>query len=286
MAHLARFRKGWENEHLATFLLSRISFVANPVTVADDVGSDFYCTIFESREQGADELLFPRNSFAIQVKSSPAIVQADDKIEYLKMLELPFFLGIVDQHNLRMSIYSGEYLPLLFSQLDPPKNLQLAPSSTEEIASSQYYKIVGKLNYILRMPLVLELSGHDSRDEFRRKGQRLCSLCFRMHKNISSVTACEYIFELDESDTVMIMAGEGSAQKTFRRNFYLRLAEAFYNLKWIYESKPQEFSEPEFKMFEACYQDLVSRGTKTPSVLRDIYLELKTLLTKNPKLGS
>jgi hypothetical protein len=62
VAQLGRFRKGWENEHLASFLLSRIAFVANPLTVADDIGSDFFCTLFEVFN---GDSLFPRNSLAI-----------------------------------------------------------------------------------------------------------------------------------------------------------------------------------------------------------------------------
>jgi len=65
MPHLERFRKGWENEHLATFLLSRLSFVANPVRVGDDLGTDLFCTLFEV----AEGELFPRNSFAVQAKA-------------------------------------------------------------------------------------------------------------------------------------------------------------------------------------------------------------------------
>ncbi len=114
MAHLGKFRKGWENEHVASFLLSRISFVANPMTVADDVGSDFFCTLFEVAE---GDKLFPRNSFAIQVKSSKAEIGATGKIEYLAKLELPFFVGVVDQSNLETVHLFGRILTYIFLTL-------------------------------------------------------------------------------------------------------------------------------------------------------------------------
>src|SRR3989442_8991321 len=79
MPHLAVPRKGWENEHLATFLLSQIAFVAHPLTVADDVGSDFFCTLFEPTAQDGTQMLFPLNSFAIQVKSNRDNVNATNK---------------------------------------------------------------------------------------------------------------------------------------------------------------------------------------------------------------
>jgi hypothetical protein len=41
MPHFYTVRSGWEGERLAEYLLSRFSFVAQPITTADDVGSDF-----------------------------------------------------------------------------------------------------------------------------------------------------------------------------------------------------------------------------------------------------
>jgi hypothetical protein len=52
--------KGWENEHLATFLLSRIAFVATPITVGDDIGTDIFCTLFETGKHKGQPVLLPR----------------------------------------------------------------------------------------------------------------------------------------------------------------------------------------------------------------------------------
>ena len=60
-----QFRKGWENENLAQYLLSRVAFVARPVSVSDDMGTDFYCTLFQKIR---DRTLLPRTAFAIQIK--------------------------------------------------------------------------------------------------------------------------------------------------------------------------------------------------------------------------
>jgi hypothetical protein len=83
MPHLYRPRVGWEGERLAHYLLSRFSFVAQPTTIADDVGSDFYCTIFGILET-QPPMVEPRTSFAIQVKSSGGKIEAHNKIEYLR----------------------------------------------------------------------------------------------------------------------------------------------------------------------------------------------------------
>ena len=116
VAYLLTPRKGWENERLAEYLLSRFSFVAQPSSIADDLGSDFFCTIFKIIDASGRDSLIPRSSFAIQVKSSVAKVSVDNKIDYLLGLELPFFIGVVRQSPPEMSIYSAELLPVLFSE--------------------------------------------------------------------------------------------------------------------------------------------------------------------------
>jgi len=97
MPHLLTPRKGWENERLAAYLLSRFSFVAQPSSIADDLGSDFFCTIFKIIDVAGKDSLIPRSSFAIQVKSSADEVSADNKLDYLLGLELPFLIGVVRQ---------------------------------------------------------------------------------------------------------------------------------------------------------------------------------------------
>ena len=279
MAHLAAPRIGWENEHLATFLLSKISFVANPITVADDIGSDFFCTLFESRIENNAEQLFPRNSFAIQIKSTGAVIPATNKIEYLNKLELPFFVGIVDRTHLNLRIYSGEYIPILFTLYGIPRELQLSPAPTTEIEIKGYCDVTRDHNLValtalLRLPFVAEICAQDSRDNILSKAQRLGELCSRMHMNISAKASCEYIFRLDQPNAAMIMAGPGSAM-TFRQNFYLRLAEAFYNFEWIHKAQEHNFKMEEFRVYERCYLGLIEAGIEIPGMLREIYNKLK-----------
>jgi hypothetical protein len=81
------------------------------------------------------------------------------------------------------------------------------------------------------------------------KGQELRKLCSRVHENISARKNREYIFKLPQPPKVVIMAGPGSA-KTFRSNFCLRLAEAFYNLFWIRRSRPRQFRMQEFLLYQ------------------------------------
>lgn len=286
MGQLAAPRIGWENEHLATYLLSRISFVANPITVSDDVGSDFFCTLFESRIKSNVEQLFPRNSFAIQIKSKEETILATNKIEYLTKLELPFFVGVIDRENLRLNIYSGEYVPLLFTEHGiPQQELKLSP--VRSVVGIKDYCLTTTdesrqvLTASLRMPFVMELSASDTRDAIRVKVRQVSDLCFRMHQNISARVSQEYIFRLSESG-LSIMAGPGSVT-TFRRNFHFRLAEAFYNLQWLHANQRNQFKVEEFRVYEKCYLELIEAKIETPDMLRKIYNQLKGQLTDKSK---
>jgi hypothetical protein len=278
MPHLGRFRKGWENERLASFLLSRISFVANPMTVADDIGSDFFCTLFEVAE---GDKLFPRSSFAIQIKSSKDEIDATEKIEYLAKLELPFFVGVVDQSSLRLSIYSGEYLPIFFSHYGMPQGLKLSLQDTA-IEFDNYREVKPEGNYVLRMPHLLDLEGQESSDAVVGKGQHLIQLCSRMLQNVSSRQNCEYVFNLGNG-RVAVFAGPGSAQ-TFRNNFYYRLAEVFYNFEWLHRNNPDGFDHAEYQMFEQFYQSIKNVG-QIPIVVSAAYKSIQQRLTTNAQHG-
>jgi hypothetical protein len=103
MPPLYRPRVGWESERLAHYLLSRFSFVAQPTSIADDVGPDFYCTIFDILDS-TPPMVEPRTSFAIQVKSNVDKIEAHNKVQFLYNLEIPFFLGVANQANAELKI--------------------------------------------------------------------------------------------------------------------------------------------------------------------------------------
>lgn len=269
MGHLAVFRKGWESEHLATFLLSRLAFVAQPATVSDDVGSDLFCTLFEVM-QG---ILLPLNSFAIQIKSNFGDIEATNKLNYLERLELPFLLGVVDQKNLKLSVYSGEYLPILFCH-KKVVGLRLSPTHNS-VDCDNYCDEKTDGRYILYMPSILELLAEDTPDDVAKKAREIGKLCSRTLQNISAKISREYIFQLEGS--ALILAGPGSAE-TFRRNFCLRLAEAFSNLKWLLENCPSQFRLEEFLIYENCYQSLITHIVPIPPELVKGYADAKSLI--------
>src|SRR5688572_30098168 len=99
---LAVTHLGWENEHLARFLLSRLAFVSSPLTVGDDVGTDLFCTLFERQHRNERDLILPRSSISVQVKSSRDTLDVTTRIEYLERLEVPYYIGVVDQAALTL----------------------------------------------------------------------------------------------------------------------------------------------------------------------------------------
>lgn len=278
MPHLDVFRRGWENEHLATYLLSRIAFVANPITVADDIGSDFICTLIERREVNARGQLFPLRSFAIQVKSSADRISGNNKIEYLSRLELPYFVGVIDRNDLSLSVYSGEFLPMMFSHVGRPNQLALLPVETEDLTVGEAYS-TDPTSVEVKFPFLVRLRADDDVEQCEQNTETLDGRCFRMHHNLSTRTNKEHIYRLDDAGGVLIMAGPGSAE-TFRSNLHLRLAEAFYNLEWLLQSQPDQSLQREFEAYALLYEALETMGQELPTILNDKYETLKARLDR------
>lgn len=277
MPHLAVLRRGWENEHLAAFLLSRCAFVAHPAKIGDDVGTDFFCTFFEATQTDGRTYLVPRNSFAIQVKSGGISIDASKQVGYLARLELPFFVGIVNQKKLALRIYSGEYLPILFSHKGVPTSLTLKLCHHHDFATDEYCRRrKGRDNaYELKCPEVAYLTADADPETIEHQAKRLRHLATRVQSNIAARASEEYIFSVGpEGKGVMIMAGCGSAQ-VFRDNFKKRLAEVFYNLDWILANRKGAFDMDEFRFYEQVYDQLLAREGDVPCCLKKVAENVK-----------
>jgi hypothetical protein len=265
LAHLATFRKGWENERLAEYLLSRFSFVARPTSIADDLGSDFFCTIFDIIKISGKDALLPRISCAIQVKSSFSDICADHKVEYLMGLELPFFVAVVKQSPPEMRIYSAELLPLLFSELGKPQKLSLIP--VEVLDPDNYLDGSNATDARLKCHLVSTLSVNDDRATLQPKIENLIRICARARNNIATRVNEEHVYDIDGIHQ-KIIAGSGSAMH-FRENVLKRLGEVFLNFSVILgEAPPDETLAAEITAFEALYHQLekINNGSLPPVI--------------------
>jgi len=248
-------RKGWENENLAAYLLSRVSFIARPTSVADDVGTDFFCTMFKIENRDGRDVLMPRSSFAVQVKSSVSEVSMENKIDYLSGLELPFFIGVVSQSPPTIDMYSAEFLPPLFSEFGKPDRLSLVPVSKSDFDPNQYYERLGN-NLRLRCPLATTLTIEEDRSTLEAKVEALLNICTRAHRNIATRLNEEHIYDLDGEGNLKIVAGSGSVNY-FRMNFLKRLGEVFYNLEWLVRAGLLNQSvRAEIELFDSLYRKI------------------------------
>lgn len=274
MAHLASFRSGWESENLARFILSKFAFIANPSTISDDIGIDYFCTLFQRKLIENHEYLIPRNSFAIQIKSDINKLDISDKVRYLELLELPFYIGIADKKKLKLTIYSGEYIPLLFSAIGLPKNLEIVFMERDSVNLTNYYEQIGD-KCIIKFPKIIELEANINRAELIQKTDLLVDITSQIHGNLSNKRNGEYIFNLIQPNLagLMIFAGPGS-YNVFRENFVYRLAEVFYNLKWFYSCNRENFNKDEYLLFKNLYHEMEITYKQLPDVIKFAYTEL------------
>jgi ligand-binding SRPBCC domain-containing protein len=277
MSHLYTVRSGWEGERLAEYLLSRFSFVAQPTTIADDVGSDFYCTIFEINDT-RPPTVEPRISFAIQVKSNQDRIEFHNKVHYLHNLEIPFFLGVVNQARAELKIYSAERFPMMTAVFGLREKLWLRP--VEEDDPRRYCDAeTNPDGVMLDCYHVCTFSVAEERTDIRPKVEKLLALCQRAAANIRSRRSEEHIYQWDdEGTTFSIVAGVGSVQY-FRDNIYKRLAETFYNFEFLLNNQPQNFNFAEFQVYEKFHLALVeSYGRPMLGLAHDMYLRIKPIV--------
>lgn len=270
MPHLNATRKGWQNEHLGLFILSQFAFCASPVTISDDLGSDFFCCLFQTSMSRGTEVVRPLNSFAIQLKSGAKSFDASDKIGYLSELEIPFFVGVVKQMTL--TIYSGEYLPLFFSQVGLPDKLRLQPVNRQMVSLSRYYERFGSGKFRLLCPYVATIKARSSKIDIKKVVRGLRTLCTRIHGNIATRRTEEHVYSIPGRHPYLIMAGPGSV-KVFRNNFYLRLAEVFYNFVWLLENRLQGFDIDEARIYVHLFRAIRNYGAVMPQITIKRYLQ-------------
>jgi len=280
MSHLYTVRSGWEGERLAEYLLSRFSFVAQPTAIADDVGSDFYCTIFDITST-VPPTVEPRISFAIQVKSNHDRIEFHNKVHYLHNLEIPFFLGVVNQAKAELRIYSAERFPMMTAVFGLREKLWLRP--VEEDDPKRYCD--GETDsggVTLDCYHVCTFSTAEERKDIRPKVEKLLALCQRATGNIRSRRSEEHIYQWDEKATTFsIVAGVGSIQY-FRDNIYKRLAEAFYNFEFLLNNQPQNFILAEFEVYEKFYLALAAfYGRPMLGLAHDMYLRIKPVIDQS-----
>jgi hypothetical protein len=259
---LAYPRKGWQNEHLATFLLSRVAFVASPLTVGDDIGTDLFCTLFETATHNGHPVLLPRSSIAVQIKSSRKPIDIVPQLEYIARLEIPYYLGIVDQQALTLELFSARFLPALLSLKGRHSKLVLAPVD-EFIRDFRPRDEQGV--YTLYCHKVATLAASDNEAAILQSADAIRKDSRAALRAIASRINEEYTFEITETE-IEVYAGSDSEQ-TFRRAFFRRLGEVYFNLSRLFDNG-QPASEAEMDAFVGIVDDLRTAGDVPDSVVK------------------
>jgi hypothetical protein len=283
MGHLKNTRIGWENERLAEFLLSRISFIANPAKTSDDLGTDFICTLFREEAQNGVVQLFPTSSFAIQSKTGePAELDVTKHLAYLSGLEIPFFVGFVDQQQLSLRIYSCHHLPALLSAVKGRLSaLRLIPVDAFN-RDDIYHDLQDATSHPekpaqLRIVYVTTLAASESLEARRAAVDKIASQCSKTLRDISAKISGEYYFTLDD-EVYWVLAGVSSVH-TYRGNLAKRLLEAFSNLSWMLQNGVQkDLVSREFSIYEKLFTNLMELGVREASVAEAAYRRLSEQL--------
>ena len=283
---IARMRKGWEDEHLAKYILSKFCFVSEPSTPGDDVGSDIICTFFKREKQiksntkGEEEVyLYPEISFAIQIKNkndyiyNKGITIKKNNSSYLNHIEIPYLVGLIDQNKSTLDIHLGESIPHFFSYFGDniTQNFGIVikpkiPSKNKNAQkNNQFFKQCLK-NIHLNFPFFDSFEAKYNYElDNDEKVSKLKIACKAIQENISSKKNNEFFFfainyenkkgvmdnDLDNGRKLWIYTGSGSAQ-TYENNLFKRLTEALLNVAWKCRNKDvlYLYKIPEFDIKE------------------------------------
>ena len=125
----------------------------------------------------------------------------------------------------------------------------------DSVEDRTYLYEVKEKEYFLKFPKVLEISAEFDYEKSSDKIDELLNICRLIQDNISSRKSREHIYKVYGGEVIHIYAGPDSV-KTFRDNLFKRLAEVFFNLRWIYENQRTYFNLDEFKMYEKIFYDM------------------------------
>lgn len=230
--HLATFRNGWQSENLARYILSNFAFIAQPSTIADDIGSDFFCTIFETLSSGKKNYLLPKESFAIQIKSDAKEFSISNKKDYLQGLGIPFFVGVINRKKKELDLYSGEYLIPFF--VDNPKAEKVKVRLSKTINFGLYSCLQKSGEFTVNFPFVLTFGSDRDSPDFMPNVEKTRRACRIISKNISRRNNGEYIFadSVNKGQTLLV-----KSEVLIQQSLSKRLSEIFMELSHILNLK-------------------------------------------------
>ena len=246
------FRIGWENEHLAAAILSKFCFISAPVKIGDDIGTDFFCTLFE--QQGED--LIPKNSFMIQIKTSKRNLgkNIEKTWELISNTQIPYVLGFINRQDKSLIIYSGESLCHLaaLSPADKKRRIILREDEFKSHLKETKKTVGANFHKVLEIKIDQDYKNIVGLDEFKK-------ILERDQKNISRIRNSSTIFELPNGKEVIYFGPESA--KHHLANFIEAAKETLVNLEKIPIDK-RSISEQEYTKLEELKEYLKKNWVK------------------------
>jgi hypothetical protein len=237
MAQLKSYRDGWRHQLIAATILYKFAFVSQPIYSADDVGVDFFCTLFRSEKISNNSELIPINSIVIQIKSENKNQQFDlsKQIAYLEQLELPYFLGIFREEEQKLSIYSGEFLTYLFAFRGIPKKLSINLCDELSKDYGDWCNEITDKSYIIPFPKLCDLSASMSDDEFEQGVEKLRLHSWTYQENIVAYKENTFVFEEPIIKQILLFMRTGLEHKTLD-NWCKQLISQFFYIQVMIEN--------------------------------------------------
>lgn len=252
MAHLQSYRDGWRHQLIAATILYKFAFVSQPIYSADDVGVDFFCTLFKPEKKGKNSELIPLNSIVIQIKSENKDRQLDlsKHISYLEQLELPYFLGIFCEKEQKLSIYSGEFLTYLFAFKGIPQKLKINMCDELPIDYGNWCNEIADNSYEIPFPKLCDLSASMNINEFEQGTEKLRQHSWMYQKNIVAYRENTFIFIEPIFEKVLLFMRTGLEDKMLD-NWCKQLISQFFYIQKMRENG--QVMVDIFNSFEATY---------------------------------
>ena len=229
--HLATFRSGWQSENLARYILSNFAFIANPSTIADDIGSDFFCTIFKEILSGNNNYLVPKESFAVQIKSNTRKFSISNKKDYLQSLEIPFFVGVTNKKKKELDLFSGEYLIPFFLDNPTAEKIKVSLRNTKIPDFYTYSEKSGE--FTVYFPHISTIGSDRDSSDFMSNVEKISRVCRIISGNITRRNNNEYIFIDSVKAQTLLVNSEALIQESLSN----RISKIFMELSYILENK-------------------------------------------------
>ena len=194
MSHQDSFRKGWQSEALAYYIISKFAFLDKPSSIGDDIGIDYHCTLFNKKQVRNKTNLIPtKYKFAIQIKSNKQQFELKpDQLSNLYNLHYPYFIGVVNNNKQKITFYSNDAFDyhITMKWFKTPLFIKLI---TEQIPLENRCFVKSNKTY-LTLNEFETFSADESYEEIENKLNILKSKINLMYFNISSRFNSKYVF--------------------------------------------------------------------------------------------